>query len=218
MERTPVHRLGTKRLIALALAATGGGVLTLGLASPVSAHAALTGTDPEDGAVIAEAPAAVSASFSELLDGPSTEIAVTDPTGAVVEVAEPTYDGDTFTQPMLYTTPGEYTVAFRVISEDGHRVDDALTFTVESIPDGLYAPGSEPTGDAAATGEPTPSETASRATGGMGDGVDGNEEEDSNAGAALAAILLGLLVVVVVGVVLVKTVGRKQNSQEDGKP
>lgn len=216
MERTPVHRPGTKRLIALALAATGGGVLTLGLASPVSAHAALTGTDPEDGAVIAEAPAAVSASFSELLDGPSTEIAVTDPTGAVVEVAEPTYDGDTFTQPMLYTTPGEYTVAFRVISEDGHRVDDTLSFTVEFIPEGLYAPGSEPTGDAsgeAATGEPTPSETTSRAT-----GLALDEEEDSNAGAALAAILLGLLVVVVVGVVLVKTVGRKQNTQEDGKP
>ncbi|MFC3493327.1 copper resistance CopC family protein [Glycomyces rhizosphaerae] len=217
MQRTPVHRPGTKRLIALALAATGGGVLTLALASPVSAHAALTGTDPEDGAVIAEAPAAVSASFSELLDGPSTEIAVTDPTGAVVEVADPTYDGDTFTQPMLYTTPGEYTVAFRVISEDGHRVDDTLTFTVESIPDGLYAPGSEPTGDAAATGEPTPSETTSRATGGMPDGVDG-EGEESNAGAALAAILLGLLVVVVVGVVLVKTVGRKPKADGDNTP
>lgn len=214
MDRTPVLRPGTKRIIALALAATGGGVLTLGLASPVSAHAALTGTDPEDGAVIAEAPAEVSASFSELLDGPSTEIAVTDPTGAVVEVADPNFDGDSFTQPMLYTTPGEYTVAFRVISEDGHRVDDALTFTVESIPEGLYAPGSEPTdaasSEAEATGEATPSETASRATGGMT-----RDEDDSNTGAALAAILLGLLVIVGGGVVLVKTVGRKQKAEND---
>lgn len=203
-----------RRAAALALAAAAGGVLTLGPAAPASAHAALTGTDPEDGATVAEAPAEVTATFSELLDGPSTEIAVTDPTGAVVDVADPTFDGDTFSQPMLYTAPGEYTVAFRVISEDGHRVDDAITFTVESIPAGLYAPGAEPTAaattDGAAT-EPATQEETSRATGGLS-----SDEEDSNTGAALAAILLGLLVVVVGGVVLVKTLGRKEKT-EDGE-
>ncbi|MDA1363020.1 copper resistance protein CopC [Glycomyces luteolus] len=202
-----------KSAVALALAAASGGLLTLGLASPASAHAALTGTDPENGSTLAEAPAEVSATFSEILDQASTEIAVTDPVGAVIDVADPSYDGDTFTQPMLYTTPGEYTLAFRVISEDGHRVDDAITFTVESIPAGLYAPGAEPT-DPAATGaettaEASPSETTSRATGGMP-----SEDEDSNTGAALAAILLGLLVVVVGGVVLVKVVGRKGKENE----
>jgi len=205
-----------KRAVALLLAAAGGAAFAVGLAAPASAHAALTGTDPEDGAVLPEAPASVSATFSEPLDGPSTEIAVTDPSGAVVEVADPTFDGATFTQAMLYTVPGTYTVAFRVISEDGHRVDDKVEFTVESIPEGLYAPGSEPTGDAtsSAAAEPTAAASAteetSRATGGMGD------EEDSNAGAALAAILLGLLVVVVGGVVLVKTLGRKQKADDKG--
>jgi methionine-rich copper-binding protein CopC len=200
------------RAIALMTAAAAGGALALGLAAPASAHAALVGTDPEDGSTVAVAPAEVSAQFSELLDGPSTEIAVTDPSGEVVEVAEPVFDGDTFTQPMLYTTPGEYTVAFRVISEDGHRVDDALNFTVGSIPAELYAPGAAPTGDApsedAASADPTTAaatEETSRATGGM------VRDEDSNTGAALAAILLGLLVVVVGGVILVKTLGRKQN-------
>jgi methionine-rich copper-binding protein CopC len=214
MLRTPGNRA-----IAFVTAAAIGGALALGLATPASAHAALVSTDPEDGAALAEAPAEVSATFSELLDGPSTEIAVTDPTGEVIEVPEPTFDGDTFTQAMRYTTPGEYTVAFRVISEDGHRVDDALNFTVESIPESLYAPGAAPTGgvtdDAAtsddAASEPTTaaSEETSRATGGMGD------EEDSNTGAALAAILLGLLVVVVGGVILVKTLGRKQKTESD---
>lgn len=207
-----------KRAVAILLAAAGGGALAIGLAAPASAHAALTGTDPEDGAVLAEAPASVSATFSENLDGPSTEIAVTDPTGAVVDVPDPTYDGDTFTQAMLYTAPGTYTVAFRVISEDGHRVDDKLEFTVEAIPEGLYAPGSAPTaeatGDAATSAAPsTEAATESRATGAA-------ETEDSNTGATLAAILLGLLVVVVGGVVLVKTVGRKQTHDEpkDGEP
>jgi methionine-rich copper-binding protein CopC len=201
-----------KRAFALLLAAAGGGALAIGLAAPASAHAALTGTDPEDGAVLAEAPAAVSATFSENLDGPSTEIAVTDPTGAVVDVADPAFDGDTFTQPMQYTAPGTYTVAFRVISEDGHRVDDAVSFTVESIPEGLYAPGSEPT--EAATGEATTSaaETTEAPTEETAAAAD--ESEDSNTGAALAAILLGVLVIVGIGVILVKTVGRRQPGDE----
>lgn len=196
-----------KRAVASALAAAAGLGFAFATAAPASAHAALTGTDPEDGAVLAEAPAEVSATFSEVLDGPSTEIAVTDPSGAVVDVADAVFDGDTFTQPMLYTEPGTYTVAFRVISEDGHRVDDSLEFTVESIPEGLYAPGAQPQETADATTEaqsPTAAETSEEATAAA-------DEEDSNAGAALAAILLGLLIIVVGGVVLVKTLGRKKN-------
>lgn len=205
-----------KRTIALLLAAAAGGALAIGLAAPASAHAALTGTDPEDGAVLAEAPAAVSATFSEALDGPSTVIAVTDEAGATVEVPDPAFDGDTFTQPMLYTEPGTYTVAFRVISEDGHRVDGALSFTVESIPEDLYAPGSAPTGEAssdAAPGDATSAAPSTEEASGPA-ATDAAEEEDSNAGAALAAILLGLLVVVGGGVILVKTLGRKQSHGE----
>jgi copper resistance protein C len=211
MSHRASHRQSLRRAAGLALAAAGGGLLALGLAAPASAHAALTGTDPEDGATLAEAPAEVTATFSEILDEASTEIAVTDPSGAVIDVVDPSYDGDTFIQPMLYTTPGEYTLAFRVISEDGHRVDDAIEFTVESIPEGLYAPGSEPTAEAATGAEttdaPTTAAESSESTEAAAD------EEDSNTGAALAAILLGLLVVVVGGVVLVKTLGRK--SKED---
>lgn len=219
MSHRASQRQPLRRAIALALAAAGGGILALGLAAPASAHAALTGTDPEDGATLAEAPAEVSATFSEILDQASTEIAVTDPHGAVIDVADPSYDGDTFIQPMLYTTPGEYTVAFRVISEDGHRVDDTIAFTVESIPEGLYAPGSEPTAEATSgaetTAEATPSEETSRATGGM---TREDEDEDSNTGAALAAILLGVLVVVVGGVILVKVLGRKGKEDANDAP
>ncbi|MCH7229386.1 copper resistance protein CopC [Glycomyces sp. L485] len=193
---------GSLRLAVKTLLAAGcGAALAVATASSASAHAALVGTDPEDGSTLDTAPASVSATFSELLDGPSTEIAVTDPAGQVLEVDEPTFDGDTFTQPMLYTAPGEYTVAFRVISEDGHRVDDSLVFTVESVPDELLAEGAgpqDPTAEAPATtgAEEAPTETAA-------------EEDESNTGAALAMILLAALVVVVGGVLLVKLLGRK---------
>ncbi|WP_051325198.1 copper resistance CopC family protein [Glycomyces tenuis] len=199
----------------LLLAAGCGAVLAAATATAASAHAALLGTDPEDGATLDTAPASVSATFSEVLDGPSTTIAVTDPAGETLELDEAAFEGDTFTQPMLYTTPGEYTVAFRVVSEDGHRVDDAWTFTVEAIPDELLAEGAESTDSAAPTETETEAEaeTSEAAEPDTSDAAD-SPEEDTNTGTTLALILLAALVVVVGGVLLVKLLGR--GSKDDG--
>ena len=198
---------GSLRLAVKVLLAAGcGAALALANATAASAHAALVSTDPEDGATLEVAPASVSATFSEMLDGPSTVIAVTDPSGETLELEAPTFDEDTFTQSMMYTTPGEYTVAFRVISEDGHRVDDALSFTVETIPAELLAEGAAPeeTTGAAPT-ESAEAPTTEEATEAVAD------EEESNTGTALAMILLAALVVVVGGVLLVKLVGRRRD-------
>lgn len=201
-----------KHAIRLLVAAGCGALLAVANATAASAHAALVGTDPEDGAAVDTAPASVSATFSEALDGPSTEIAVTDPAGETLELDDAAFEGDTFTQPMLYTTPGEYTVAFRVISEDGHRVDDALTFTVEAIPDELLVEGA---GSEEATDSSDPAETAE--PGAADDESDEasseSPEEDSNTGTVLAMILLAALVVVVVGVLLVKFLGRRKKKE-----
>ncbi|GAB3656165.1 copper resistance CopC family protein [Glycomyces tarimensis] len=199
-----------KLAVKVLLAAGCGAILAVANASAASAHAALVGADPEDGASLETAPDSVSATFSEPLDGPSTVVAVTDPTGEMLDVDEPSFDGDTFTQPMRYTIPGDYTVAFRVISEDGHRVDDALTFTVETIPDELLVEDAVPE----ATGEAAPSESAAEHTDAPTQDEAAGEAEESNTGAALAMILLGALVVVVGGVLLVKFVGRKSTKED----
>ncbi|WP_051393115.1 copper resistance CopC family protein [Glycomyces arizonensis] len=202
-----------KYALKLLIAAGCGAILAAAAATAASAHAALVGTDPEDGATVATAPASVSATFSEILDAPSTEIAVTDPSGETLDVADPSFDGDTFTQPMVYTTPGEYTLAFRVVSEDGHRVDDAVTFTVETIPDELLAEGAEPEASdspsaAATTAEASdPAQSEQEAT--------TSPEEETNTGTTLAMILIAALVVVVGGVVLVKLLGRKNGDAKD---
>lgn len=208
-----MQRTSIKRAFALLATAACGGLLALATAAPASAHAGVVSTDPEEGATLAEAPASVSVTFSEIVDGPSTEIAVTDASGAVLPVEAPEFDGDTFTQPMLYSGPGEYTVAFRLVSEDGHRIEDALTFTVEAVPDELLVEGGaveEPTApadDEASSAAPAETEeSAADPT------TAAAAEEDSSTGAALAAILIGVLVVVIGGVVLVKVLGRKQNA------
>lgn len=195
----------------LLLAAGAGAALALTAAGPASAHAAMVGSDPEDGATLDTAPASVSATFSEILDGPSTEIAVTDPEGEVIDAGDAEYDGDTFTQPMLYTTPGDYTVAFRVISEDGHRVDGSVTFTVENIPDDLLAAtASEPTGEETTEAAETTAEAD--ATADESETAEAAESDDTGSGALIASILLGALVLVVAGVVVTKLVNRRKNA------
>jgi methionine-rich copper-binding protein CopC len=195
-----------RRALGTALAALAGAGLALAASAPAAAHAALTGTDPEDGSTVATAPAEVTATFSEILDGDSTEIAVTGPDGAVVDAGPASFDGDTFTQPMRYTGPGDYTVAYRVISEDGHRVDGALTFTVTAVPDELLDPAAAATteADAPAT-EPADDESTSDAA-----AADG----DSNTGAVLAAVLLGVLVLVVGAVVGVRVLARRRGGAQ----
>ena len=126
------HRARTRTLRGL-LTALAGILLALAPAQPGFAHAALVATDPADGAAPAAAPAEVTATFSEPLDAASTEIAVTGPGGMLIDAGTPSYEADSFTQPMRYLGPGEYTVAFRVISEDGHRVDGAVAFTVDDV-------------------------------------------------------------------------------------
>ncbi|MEU6860621.1 copper resistance CopC family protein [Glycomyces sp. NPDC046736] len=199
----------TTRVAAGLLAALCGTVLALASAAPASAHAAVVGTDPEDGATLDTAPASVSATFSEILDGPSTTIAVTGPDGEVVEVEAAEYDGDTFTQPMRYTVPGEYTLAYRVISEDGHRIDGSVTFTVAQIPTELLDPATAPTTEAdseateGATTEAEPTEASTTAA----------AAEDDDTGATIAVVLLCALVVVAGAVLLVRAMRKRAKAE-----
>ena len=199
-----------RNLRRLVVAAGAGTALALSAAVPASAHAAMVSSDPEDGATLDSAPASVSATFSEILDGPSTEIAVTGPGNEAIDAGDVEFDGDTFTQPMLYTTPGEYTVAFRVISEDGHRVDGSISFTVEAIPDELLLASDvegedEETSDAAEPAEEPSAELSTEA-------ADAAESEDSGSGVLIASVLVGALIVVVAGVVVFKLVKRRKES------
>lgn len=199
----------TTRVAAGLLAAFCGTVLALASAAPASAHAAVVGTDPEDGATLDTAPASVSATFSEILDGPSTTIAVTGPDGEVVEVEAAEYDGDTFTQPMRYTVPGEYTLAYRVISEDGHRIDGSVTFTVAQIPTELLDPATAPTteADTEATDAATTEAESSEAT------TTAAAAEDDNTGATIAVVLLCALVVVAGAVLLVRAMRKRAKAE-----
>ncbi|MGX1222969.1 copper resistance CopC/CopD family protein [Streptomyces ambofaciens] len=110
------------------------GLLILGGAGPASAHAALSSTDPGDGAVLQRAPGHVTLVFSESVGLRDDSFRVLDPGGHRVRTgAAGRADGRADTARVAL--PGElgegtYTVAWRVVSADSHPVSGAFTFSV----------------------------------------------------------------------------------------
>lgn len=123
------------------------GALLLG-AAPVSAHAALTGSDPEQGAVVDAAPTRISLTFSERIAVNDDAVRVLDPQGERVDTGdEPTNpSGTTYTVELHGgLSDGTYTVAYQVVSADSHPVAGAFTFSVGAPSEtsvSLPAPGS----------------------------------------------------------------------------
>ncbi|MEU6545646.1 copper resistance protein CopC [Streptomyces sp. NPDC046859] len=118
-----------RTLVLLLLAATG---LLLAGAGPVSAHAALTGSDPRQGAVVDKAPQQVSLTFSEKVALSDDSLRVLDPKGRRVDRGDPVGTGGTTYAVKLHggLPDGTYTVTYQVVSEDSHPVAGAYTFSI----------------------------------------------------------------------------------------
>ncbi|MFI5616116.1 copper resistance protein CopC [Streptomyces sp. NPDC051567] len=104
-------------------------------AAPATAHAALTASDPTDGAVVATAPAQVTLSFSEQVAMGDDSIRVLDPQGRRVDTGElrdmcsgSVIRYGTALHPGLPN--GTYTVAWQAVSADSHPISGAFTFSV----------------------------------------------------------------------------------------
>lgn len=125
-------------------------VLSVVVASPAAqAHAELVGMSPAIDSVVTQAPTSVVLTFADALQDLGAAVIVTAPSGAHLESGAPVIAGNTATQRLLpLTEPGRYTVAYRVVSQDGHPVERQVGFT--------FAPA----GTASAV-TPTPSPSAS---------------------------------------------------------
>ncbi|MGZ9932015.1 copper resistance CopC/CopD family protein [Streptomyces sp. NC-S4] len=104
-------------------------------ASPATAHAALTASDPKDGAVVATAPAQVTLSFSEQVAMGDDSVRVLDPQGRRVDTGElrDMCSGNTVRYGTALHTGlpnGTYTVAWQAVSADSHPISGAFTFSI----------------------------------------------------------------------------------------
>ncbi|MGW1179786.1 copper resistance CopC/CopD family protein [Streptomyces drozdowiczii] len=124
--------------------------LLLAVAAPASAHAALTGSDPQDGAVVATAPQQVTLTFSEQVALGSDSIRVLDPSGKRADTdAAPRdlHSGSTVKYGVALRgglPDGTYTVAWQAVSADSHPVSGAFTFSIGAPSETTVAlPGNE---------------------------------------------------------------------------
>ncbi|WP_328969628.1 copper resistance CopC/CopD family protein [Streptomyces sp. NBC_00239] len=107
----------------------------LAAAAPASAHAALTASDPKDGAVVATGPAQVSLSFSEQVALGDDSIRVMDPAGKRVDTGElrNLCEGSLVKHAVVLHSGlpnGTYTVAWQAVSADSHPISGAFTFSI----------------------------------------------------------------------------------------
>lgn len=126
-------RFGTAHILWLLLATLA--LLGTVLSGTASAHAALTGSDPKDGAVVATAPKGVTLTFSEQVAMGEDSIRVLEPSGkradtgelrnlcagAIVKYGVNLHAG---------LPDGTYTVAWRAVSADSHPISGAFTFSI----------------------------------------------------------------------------------------
>ncbi|MFF0221835.1 copper resistance CopC/CopD family protein [Streptomyces sp. NPDC004629] len=110
------------------------GLLLLGGAAPASAHAALRGTDPDDGGVVASAPRHITLTFTESVGLLDDSLRVYDPANRRVATGEARHapgrsDTARVSLPDGLGT-GTFTVAWRVVSADSHPIAGAFTFSV----------------------------------------------------------------------------------------
>lgn len=111
------------------LAVIGGALCAAFWVSPAYGHNSLTGSDPKNGARLAEAPQTVILTFLAKVD-PSATVTITGPDGRRADTDPPGIKGNKVTLQLGPVPAGTYTVSYRVPSGDGHPVTGQIRFTV----------------------------------------------------------------------------------------
>jgi methionine-rich copper-binding protein CopC len=179
----PIHRPSFSLLSAILLAVV---ALVSSIPVPVSAHALMVRSDPEDGQVLAESPELVSAWFSQELDTRTSSMRVFDSADRQVDNGDGAVDLTDLEHKLIIVSlppslPDDtYTVRWSVVSaEDDDASQGEFTFVV---------------GSGAVAGEPA------------------SQSSSSNSGIIIAGIAIGLILIVAVIILLMR---RQKAAQAD---
>src|SRR5690606_13366847 len=146
---------GMNRMARLAAAVGTLLALTVAFAAPASAHDTLTGSSPKEGATV-ESPSEIELTYSGSVRLP--RVVVTDASGKEYQSGDPRAVDNKVTAGLDGVLPdGEYTVAWRVVSSDGHPIQGTYKFTVEGAP---TAPAEPSAAAEAPAPEPSPTNAA----------------------------------------------------------
>lgn len=177
---------------ALAAATLLAAVAAVAGAAPASAHDRLTGSTPEDGSTVTAAPTQVELTFTDEVQDIGLTILVKDPSGASVADGKPAIDGDTVVQKLdPLTADGVYTVAYRVVSSDGHPISGRFTFTAALAP---ASPSASPSPSASSTSSPSATPSSASPSVSTSSVAASPAASTSDAGGSTPWILVGVLV------------------------
>ena len=184
-QHTPA-RQGWRRFGASLAAAAAIGGAALVCAPAASAHDSVVDSTPEDGAELTTAPTEATVRYSAELNKLGTVALLKDANGHQFE-ADPSVSGDTLTVDFGDPLPeGDYTLTVRVVSSDGHPVDETLDFSVD-VPGSSASPTPAATASASSSSPAaldTPQPTAESAEAAVVDGA--------NTGALPPAVVWGI--------------------------
>ncbi|GAB3141823.1 copper resistance protein CopC [Micromonospora sonneratiae] len=166
-------------------------------ARPAFAHNQLRAANPERDATLTAPPTQVMLDFVEPLNPTYTKIVITDAARQPVPTGEPVVSGTrgtvTFTQPLAN---GTYTVAYRVVSADGHPVQGSYPFTVSAATAaGTPSAPATPSADATPPGASNAPSGAAPSVNAAVDADSATADPDSGAaGWVIATVTLSLIV------------------------
>lgn len=182
--------------------------------APALAHDVLTGSNPEDGATLDTVPEEVVLSFNNapMEGGSGSAVVVTGPDGETTyEDGDLAFDGlDVSVGLSPLDEAGEYTIGFRVVSSDGHPIQDSLTFTVTEEAVAAAAPAEESAEPTEAAEEPAAEETPAEV-----EASEAAAEEEGGGGLPMSAVVIvGVGVVVIAAIAVVALRLRRGSAAE----
>jgi copper resistance protein C len=105
-------------------------LVAVGLGSrPAQAHSDIEKSTPAAGSTVTAAPAEISLTFVDAIRGRFSTVVVTGPDGVTYGAGQPRVVDRTVHQPVKPLVSGTYTVAWRVVSGDGHPLQGVYRFT-----------------------------------------------------------------------------------------
>ncbi|MUN40257.1 copper resistance protein CopC [Actinomadura litoris] len=217
--RRPLRRFGLAAAVALAL-----GTVT---ATPALAHTKLVSSTPGKGASAGPV-TEVKLVFSDKIS--VAKVIVRDKANKTFQAGEAERSGTTVTQKLTGALPaGSYTVAYRVVGEDGHPIEgDDLKFTATADGAGAGAgteggggTGDKPAASPSAGGVGAQEQTGAAATTNEQPlKIDQEQAEKDDGGSGTVMWVLiggGVLVGILIGVVIVLRARRKHPAADSGE-
>ncbi|MEP6561705.1 MAG: copper resistance CopC family protein [Nakamurella sp.] len=218
---TPAARCGHSgsrllpRLLVLLVLTLAAGV---GLAGPAAAHNVLISSDPTDGSTLQTAPTSVRLTFDQPVQNFQPVVTIIGPDGQRYESGSPQIDSTVVTTNVAaLPVAGAYSIAYRIVSADGHPVEGSIAFQLAegAVSAGAVASGAVASGAVASavpSGVTPPAGSSSTASAGAAAGPAQLTTSSAAAPAASSSGLTGwvwaaiaiaaILVIVAIAVIL----------------